>query len=102
MDLQEIEETRFLVDFHLSVEKSRKKSWHDRHIKTKVIAQGDKVILYDSRYQKHQGKLHMHWLGPFIVSKIQPLRAVQLTQLDGTLQPEWVNDACLKPYISQN
>jgi hypothetical protein len=34
MELQELEETRFLADFHQSVEKERKKSWHDRHIKT--------------------------------------------------------------------
>jgi hypothetical protein len=37
MELQELEETRFLADFHQSVEKARQKSWHDRHIKTKVF-----------------------------------------------------------------
>jgi hypothetical protein len=70
MELQELEETRFLADFHQSVEKARQKSWHDRHIKTKVFAQGDKVLLYDSRYQKYPGNLRMHWLGPFIVVEI--------------------------------
>jgi transposase InsO family protein len=102
MELQELEETRFLADFHQSVEKERKKSWHDRHIKTKVFAQGDKVLLYDSRYQKHPGKLCMHWLGPFIVAEIRPSGAVRLAQLDGMLQPGWVNGARLKPYMSQN
>ena len=70
MELQELEETRFLVDFHQSFEKERHKSWNDRHIKTKIFEQGDKVLLYDSRYQKHPGKLCMHWLGPFTVAKI--------------------------------
>jgi hypothetical protein len=28
-ELQELKETRFLVDFHQSVEKARQKSWHD-------------------------------------------------------------------------
>jgi hypothetical protein len=60
MELQELEETMFLADFHQSVEKERKKYWHDRHIKTKVFAQGDKVLLYESWYKKHPGKLHMH------------------------------------------
>jgi hypothetical protein len=69
-ELQELEETRFLADFHHSVEKERHKYWHDRHIKTKVFSQGDKVLLYDSQYQKHPGKLRMHWLGPFIVVEI--------------------------------
>jgi hypothetical protein len=38
MELQELEEIRFLADFHQSVEKARNKSWHDRHIKTKEFA----------------------------------------------------------------
>jgi hypothetical protein len=62
MELQELKETRFLADFHQSVDKAMQKNWHDRHIKTKVFVQGDKVLLYDSRYQKHPGKLWMHWL----------------------------------------
>ena len=101
MELQEIEDTKFLADFHQSVEKARKKYWHDRHTKTKVFAQGNKVLLYDSRYQKHPGKLCMHWLGPFIVAKIRPSGAVRHMQLDGMLQPRWVNGAHLKPYMSQ-
>jgi hypothetical protein len=98
--LKELEETKFLVDFHQSVEKLRHKSWHDIHIKTKVFVQGDKFLLYDSRYQKHPDNLRMHWLGPFIVAEIQPSGAVRLTQLDGILRPGWVNGAHLKPYIS--
>jgi hypothetical protein len=47
MELQELEETMFLADFHQSVEKSMRKYWHDRHIKTKLFVQGDKVLLYD-------------------------------------------------------
>jgi hypothetical protein len=49
-ELHELKETRFLADFHQSVEKERQKYWHDKHIKTKVFMQGDKVLLYDSRY----------------------------------------------------
>jgi len=46
-ELQELDETRFLAEFHQSFEKARHKSWHDSHIKTKTFAQGDKVLLYD-------------------------------------------------------
>jgi hypothetical protein len=60
MELQELDETRFLADFHQSVEKSRHKDFHERHIKTKTFTQGNKVLIYDSRYQKHPGKLRMH------------------------------------------
>ena len=92
----------FLAYFHQLVEKARQKAWHDRHIKTKVFAQGDKVILYGSQYQKHLGKFFMHWLGPFIVAEIQRSGAVRLVQLDGMLRPGWVNGARLKPYMSYN
>lgn len=69
-DLQELEEAGFLADFHQSVEKARQKTWHDMHINSKIFTQGDKVFLYESRYQKHPGKLCMHSLGPFIVAEI--------------------------------
>jgi hypothetical protein len=36
-ELQELEETRFLADFHQLVAKARQKYWHDQHIKTKVF-----------------------------------------------------------------
>jgi hypothetical protein len=79
MELQELEEIRFLSDFHQSVEKPREKVWHDRHIKTKVFAQEDKVLLYESRYQKYPRKFCMHWSRPLTVAKIQPFGVVKLS-----------------------
>jgi hypothetical protein len=58
------------------------------------------MLLYDNKYQKHPGKLQMHWLGPFIVVEIRESGAVKLAQLDGVLRPGWVNGTCLKPYLS--
>jgi hypothetical protein len=60
------------------------------------------VLLYDNRYQKHTGKLCVQWLGPFIATEIRPSGVVRLMQLDGVLQLGWVNDARMKPYLSQN
>ena len=51
VDLQKLEEARFLEYFHQTVEKSRQKTWHDRHIKLKRFIQGDKVLFYNSWYQ---------------------------------------------------
>jgi hypothetical protein len=83
--LQELEEARFLVDFHQTVEKAKHKSWHDRNIKSKRFVKGDKVLLYDSRYQKNSGNLCMHCFGPFIVVEIRHSSVVKLAQLDGIL-----------------
>jgi hypothetical protein len=90
-ELMELEEARFLADFHQTMEKDRQKAWHDRHIKHKSFAQGDQVLLYDRQVSKHPGKLQMHWLGPFIVAEIHESGVVRLTQLDGILHPGWVN-----------
>ena len=102
MELKEFEETKFLADFHQSVEKERQKSWLDRPIKTKSFLQEDKFLRYDIQYQKHPGNLCMHWFGPFIVADIRPSGAVKLAQLDGMFRPGWVNGTHLKPYMSQN
>jgi hypothetical protein len=84
-ELMEIEEASFLAYFHQVVEKSRQKSWHDRHIKHKLFAQGDFMLLYDNKYQKHLGKLQMHWLGPFLVVEIHESIDFKLAQLDGII-----------------
>jgi hypothetical protein len=34
-NLHELEEAKFLANFHQSVEKARQKDWHDRNIKAK-------------------------------------------------------------------
>jgi hypothetical protein len=69
-ELMELEEARFLADFHKAMEKSQQKAWHDQHINRKSFVQGDLVLLYDSKYQKHSGKVQLHWLGPFIIVEI--------------------------------
>jgi hypothetical protein len=100
-ELLELDEARFLADFHQTVEKARQKAWHDRHIKTKSFVQGDQVLLYDSKYQKHPGKLQMHWLGPFIVVEIQRIWSCQTSTTkwySSSRMGEWCT--CLKPYIS--
>jgi hypothetical protein len=99
-ELLELDESQFLSYFHHNMEKARHKAWHERHVKTKYFAQGDQVLLYDSKYQKHPQKLQMHWLGPFIVVEIQDSGVVKLAKINVILHPGWVNDACLKSYLS--
>ena len=96
--LVQLEEDRFVVGFHQRVEKDRQKAWHDSHIKNKQFTQGDLVLLYDSKFMKHPGKLQMHWLGPYLVHSITSGGAVQLQQLDGALLPKLVNVIRLNPY----
>ena len=48
----------------------RRKAWHDSHIKFHQFNVGGKVLVYDSRYYKFLGKLHIWWLGPFQVVEV--------------------------------
>ena len=56
------------------------------------------MLLYDSKFMKHLGKLQMHWLGPYLVHSITSGGAVQLQQLDGVVLLKLVNGSRLKPY----
>ena len=71
MALNEIDEI-CLVAFQTreAIQKCHKE-WYDRHLKDKKKAfkEGDLELLFDSRYRKHLGKLKMHWMGPYGLSK---------------------------------
>ena len=83
LQLVQLEEERFGVGFHQNVEKKRKKGWHDRHIKNKQFEIGRVVLIYDSKFFKHLGKLKTHWLGPYVVKEITDGGAVKLEKIDG-------------------
>lgn len=70
-ELWELGQQCFLADFHQSLEKERKNAWHDKYIKRNILSVGDQLLLYDSKYLKHPGKLKMHWLGRFFVAEIR-------------------------------
>ena len=56
------------------------------------------MLLYDSKFIKHPGKLQMHWLCLYLVDSITSGGAVQLQQLDGDILLTLVNGSRLKPY----
>ena len=70
LQLVQLEEDHFVTGYHQSVEKERQKAWHDRHIKCKQFQVGGLVLLYDSKFFKHPGKLRTHWMGPHVVINI--------------------------------
>ena len=56
------------------------------------------MLLYDSKFVKHLGKLQIHWLGPYVINFITEGGLVQLKQLSGAMLPKLVNGSWLKPY----
>jgi hypothetical protein len=68
--LIELEEDRFIAEFHQQVQKEREKVYHDMHIKKKAFKQGDIVLVYDSKFIKHLGRFRMHWLVPYEIAYV--------------------------------
>ena len=75
----ELNEARFRVEYHATLEKGRNKAWNDRHIKKTQFFIGNNVIFYDSKLLNHPRKLHMHSLGPFFNVEIRDSIFVNLT-----------------------
>ena len=98
LNLVELEEDRFVEGFHQQVQKAREKAWHDRHIKSKAIKEGDPILMYDNKFAWFPGKFCMHWLGPYQVRHVTEGGAASLAKLDGTMFPTMVNGSRLKLY----
>jgi len=97
-----LDKDRFIARFQQKVQKARDKAWHDRHIKHKIFQVGNLVLLYDSKFLKHPGKLRTHWLGPFVIHSITEAGAVQIENLQGELHGELVNGSRLKLYMDNS
>ena len=64
-ELVSLDEDRFLAGFHLQAHNPHQKAWHDHHIRLKEFQVGDLVLMYESKFHAHLGKLRMYWLGPY-------------------------------------
>jgi hypothetical protein len=91
----ELEEDHFVAGFHQQVQKVHEKDWHDRQIK-KNFQTMDLVLLYDNKFLEHPRKLHMHWLGPYVIRYVAKVGVVQLEKLDREAMEGIVNKSRLK------
>ena len=74
------------VKKHITIYKERTKIWHDKRIKKKEFAPGDKVLLFNSRVKLFEHKkLRSKWKGPFKVISTSSHGAVTLENIEGTL-----------------
>jgi hypothetical protein len=68
MQLSELDEWREKAYHNTKIYKETTKIWHDKRIKKKAFAPGDKVLLFNSRVKLFgHGKLRSKWEGPFKV-----------------------------------
>jgi hypothetical protein len=80
-----------------SIYKERIKRWYDKRLKKKEFEEGEKVLLYNSRFKTFgKGKLQSKWDGPYIVHSVLPNGAVTIIDVKG--DQFMVNSKQLKVY----
>jgi hypothetical protein len=86
MQLSKLDEWREKAYHNSKIYKERVKRWHDKRIKKKEFALGDKVLLFNSRVKLFgHGKLRSKWEGPFKVLDASSHGAVTLQNDKGML-----------------
>ncbi|KAJ9538638.1 LOW QUALITY PROTEIN: hypothetical protein OSB04_031371 [Centaurea solstitialis] len=96
ISLHELEELRSLAYENSKIYKERRKKWHDAHLKkVKVFKEGDKVLMYQTRFKFSLGKLKSRWICPYVILKAYPSGYVDLMTESGSFK---VNGHRLKLY----
>ncbi|GKA56753.1 reverse transcriptase domain-containing protein, partial [Tanacetum coccineum] len=82
--LHEMDEFRHQAYENSRLYKERTKVWHDRKLRMrKEFKQGNKVLLFNSKYKFKHPKLRSRWIGPYIVKHQYPSGYVELYGRDG-------------------
>ncbi|GJY05648.1 hypothetical protein Tco_0371588 [Tanacetum coccineum] len=101
MELNELIKLRDGAYENTRIYKERTKKWHDSRLREdKNFKVGDKVLLFNSRFKMHLGKLKSKWYGPNVVKVVYPYGMVEIT--DKNRISFKVNGQRLKKYYDGN
>jgi hypothetical protein len=97
IQISELEEMRLKAYENASIYKERIKRWYDKILKKKQFKEGDKVLLYNSRFKTFgKGKLQSKWDGPYVVHSVLSNGTVTIMDIKG--DQFMVNGQRLKVY----
>jgi hypothetical protein len=97
IEISELEEMRLKGYENASIYKERIKRWYDKRLKKKEFKEGDKVLLYNSRFKTFgKGKLQSKWDVPYIVHSVLSNGVVTIMDVKG--DQFMVNGQRLKVY----
>ncbi|GKC11185.1 reverse transcriptase domain-containing protein [Tanacetum coccineum] len=84
MELNELMELRDEAYENTRIYKERTKKWHDSRLRgDKDFKVGDQVLLFNSRFKMHPGKLKLKWYGPNLVKTMHPYGTVEIIDKNG-------------------
>jgi hypothetical protein len=67
-----------------TIYKERMKRWYDKKLQPKEFKEGDKVLLFNSKFKIFgKGKLKSKWDGPYVVHSVLPSGAVTIMDIKG-------------------
>jgi transposase InsO family protein len=97
IQISKLEEMRLKAYENASIYKERIKWWYDKRWKKKEFKEGDKVLLYNSRFKTFgKGKLQSKWDRPYVVHSVLSNGAVTIMDVKG--DQFMVNGQRLKVY----
>ncbi|GJX77692.1 reverse transcriptase domain-containing protein [Tanacetum coccineum] len=80
LELNELMELRDSTYENTRIYKERTKKWHDSRLQgDKDFKVGDLVLLFNSRFKMHPGKLKPRWYRPNVVKTMYPYGTVEIT-----------------------
>ena len=98
IQISELEELRLKAYHSASIYKERIKRWYDKKLQKKEFKEGDKVLLYNSRFKLFgKGKLQSKWDGPYVVQSVSPTGVVMIMDVKGDQYV--VNGQSLKVFL---
>ncbi|GKB01905.1 reverse transcriptase domain-containing protein [Tanacetum coccineum] len=84
MELNELMELRDGAYKNTQIYKERTKMWYDSRIRgDKDFKAEDKVLLFNSRFKMHPGKLKSKWYSPNVVKTLHPYGTVEIIDKNG-------------------
>jgi len=101
IQLSTLDEIRLKAYHNATIYKEWVKRWFDKRIQKKEFKEGDKILLYNSRFKLFgKGKLQSKWDGPYIVHDVSPTGAVTIMDFEGNRF--MVNGQRLKVFLEED
>ncbi|GKF37064.1 reverse transcriptase domain-containing protein, partial [Tanacetum coccineum] len=79
MELNELIELRDEAYENNRIYKEQTKKWHDSRLR----GEGDKVLIFNSKFKMQSGKLKLKWYGPCVVKTMHPFGTIEIIDKNG-------------------
>ena len=99
LKLNELEELHNDSYENAKIYKEKTKRWHDKDLLRTEFAEGDKVLIFNSKLKLFPGKLRSRWSRPVIVTLITPYGVIGVQEENG--HEFEVNNQRLKHYFGE-